>query len=213
MQTGTVQQQMQMQHSKRLRGTVFGRWLKKPDIAALALLLVLSSCCVPAQGAFSDASLPDDKDATDIVSRSALFDLSQLSQNVSNVEANLEANFSIPAKLELEDEEDNMLFIDLNRMVVATYAGSILKRTSLETQFYVTQLPHTGQLFQAYRATSCSSTYPLSCDICCTSPLLLSKPASLAPEARLPSCATTHSAHDSSTLFTGVLRSSETTPP
>jgi len=146
MQTGTflagLHRQMQMQH---LRGTVFGRWRRRPDVAALALLLVLSSWCVPAQGAFGDESLPTDKDATDLVVRSARFDLSQLSQNFSNVEA----NFSSVARLELEEEEDNMLFIDLNRMVVATYGGSLLKRTPLETQFYITQLPHTGQLFQA----------------------------------------------------------------
>ncbi|KAJ1493973.1 hypothetical protein T484DRAFT_1767267, partial [Baffinella frigidus] len=83
-------------------------------------------------------------------------------------EEGIAKNFSIGEKLELEEEEDNMLFIDLNKMVVATYEGSLLTRTPLETQFYITQLPEIGQLFQAYRSTSsCADTFPLSCITCC----------------------------------------------
>lgn len=117
------------------------------------------------QGAFGDVgteALPIDKDASDLVLNAA-------------------KNFSIGEKLELEEEEDNMLFIDLNKMVVATYEGSLLTRTPLETQFYITQLPEIGQLFQAYRSTSsCADTFPLSCITCCTPPPLITKPAAAA---------------------------------
>ena len=76
-------------------------------------------------------------------------------------------NVSLGARLSLQQQEDDMLLINLNTMVTPKYEGWTLLREPLESAFYITMLPEFGQLFQAYRTTSCTSSYPASCQDCC----------------------------------------------
>ena len=71
-------------------------------------------------------------------------------------------------------DDQNLLLLNLNDFVNPVYEGSLsnnkgisIQRNTLGSLFYVTNLPHVGELLQAYRLSPCSYVWPSSCQACC----------------------------------------------
>eukprot|EP00960_Hanusia_phi_P059736 764272-Hanusia_phi.AAC.6 len=117
-------------------------------------------------------------------------------------------------------EDQTLLLLNLNDFVNPVYEGSNTKdkgasiqRNLLGSEFYVTSLPHVGELLQAYRLSPCSYVWPSSCQACCytASGLPLSSPCCSKVDASgtrifnvgeaITSTPSTVTAHDSGILW------------